>query len=292
MGTKFQVIRLLESKDRPECTELAQQNPFPHDQFIRYEDEPHLYYIKGDSRLVKSVTGFKHKYTRPFNKEKLSKTCAEKPNDPDYYNKTQAQILEVWEFDQKAGTTMHYYIECALNGRAYQKDCKEMWMFWNFAEDHIFLRIYRTELRVFDEDLKLAGTVDALYEDLEEPGAFWVVDWKRCRKIRDQGFCGCWRGYIDDTRSYEYRHDADTCERFCPHPITADREDCNKLEYTIQLNMYTYILRKNKYVHRIKGMFLVVLNPRQDDYIKVVIKEEPELVKALVQDRLEELRAI
>lgn len=291
MGTKVQFapIRLLEPEQRPDCTELAQRNPFPQDRLVRYEDGPHLYFIKSSTRPVPSVTKLTHRYCRTFDKERLSKQCSTKPNDPDYYDKTPEQILEIWEHDQKAGTTMHYYIECALNGRAYQRDCKEMYMFWSFSEDHYYLRIYRTELRIWNEELQLAGTVDALYEDLEEPGAFWLVDWKRCRKIRSEGFCNCWRAYRDDLRGYEYRHEAEICERFGPHPITADRQDCNKLHYTIQLNMYAYMLIKGNYVKRLKGMFLVVLNPRQDDYIKVPIQEEPELIKAIVEDRLQEL---
>lgn len=292
MGARFQVIRLLvDAKDRPDCTELALKNAFPQDQHIRYEEGPHHYYIKGSKTPVPSCTKFLHRFYREFEGERTAKLCSEKPNDPDYIDKTPAQILEIWDFDQKAGTTMHYYIECALNGRLYQKDCKELWMFWNFAEDHFHLKIHRTELRVWNELLQLAGTIDALYEDLEEPGAFWVVDWKRCRKIRTEGYCTCWRGYKDGG-VWEYRHEAQTCTRYGPHPVTANREDCNYEHYHMQLNLYSYMLLEGGYVKRIKGMFLVVLNPRQDDYIKIPIKQDPELVKALVEVRLQELRAM
>jgi coproporphyrinogen III oxidase len=43
-------------------------------------------------------------------------------------------------------------------------------------------------------------------------------------------------------------------------------EDTNYSKYSLQLNLYKYILEKN-YNMKIGGMFLIILHPKNDNYI-------------------------
>ena len=53
--------------------------------------------------------------------------------------------------------------------------------FLNFAANHRDLIPYRTEWTVFDEDLKLSGSIDMLFRDIS--GNFHIYDWKRSKQI-------------------------------------------------------------------------------------------------------------
>ena len=94
---------------------------------------------------------------------------------------------------------------------------------------------HRTELCIFHVGLRVAGQIDALFLD-----ANWklvIVDWKRVRNLRTDGF--------DPLR----------------YPL--DRlSDSNYWIYSLQLNLYRYIL-ESEYFFNVSAMFLAVVHPEQ-----------------------------
>ena len=94
---------------------------------------------------------------------------------------------------------------------------------------------HRTALCIFHVGLHFAGQIDALFLD-----ANWklvIVDWKRVRNLRTDGF--------DPLR----------------YPL--DRlPDSNYWIYSLQLNLYRYIL-ETEYAHDVSGMYLAVVHPEQ-----------------------------
>ena len=50
-----------------------------------------------------------------------------------------------------------------------------------FAEDYKHLKPYRTEWVVWNEDVKISGTIDIVFED--ENGDLVIYDWKRSKEI-------------------------------------------------------------------------------------------------------------
>ena len=53
--------------------------------------------------------------------------------------------------------------------------------FIEFIKENPHLKPYRTEWIIFNEDLKLAGSIDMVYENPD--GSLKIYDWKRSKEI-------------------------------------------------------------------------------------------------------------
>lgn len=178
-----------------------------------------------------------------------------------YWGLTSDQIKAQWNsnktFVADSGTNLHFEIECFMNNvelpKGYSnKELYEKYMetsadshaatslewqyFIHFIKDHPHLKPYRTEWLIFDEDIKIAGSIDMIYENPD--GTLSIYDWKRSKNI---------------TR-------INTFNKFAIHPIICDLPDANFWHYTMQLNTYKSILEA-KYNKKIKDLFLVRLHP-------------------------------
>ena len=110
------------------------------------------------------------------------------------------------------------------------------------------LRIFRTELNVYSAELNVAGQIDALFVDAE--GRFVIVDWKRSARI-----------VFDGTREML--------------PPLDHLPDCNGSHYSLQLNLYRYMLEAQSF--RVSRMFLcafpqarVIEVPRLDAELDII----------------------
>ena len=121
-----------------------------------------------------------------------------------------------------------------------------------FVADHPHLRCYRVEWMIFDEDVKIAGSIDFVSEN--EDGSLTIYDWKRCKEIKKTNSFG----------------------DFALTECISHLPDTNYWHYVLQLNTYKAILER-KYEKKIKEMFLVGLHPNLSTYqlYKVpVLKQE------------------
>ena len=110
------------------------------------------------------------------------------------------------------------------------------------------------ELRIFDLETKIAGTIDGLFKNKD---GYIIYDWKRTKEIK-------YNNYFNK----------------CKFPLD-NYDDCNFIKYSLQLNTYKYILEKN-YNIKIVDMYLVILHPNEINYKKIKIENMQDEIKKLI----------
>jgi ATP-dependent exoDNAse (exonuclease V) beta subunit len=109
------------------------------------------------------------------------------------------------------------------------------------VKDNPSMKPYRTEWLIFDEDLKISGSIDMVYEN--EDGTLNIYDWKRSKEIIKTNN---WNKYAS-----------------CPE--ISHVADNNYSHYSLQLNIYKTILER-KYGKTVKELYLVRLHPESENY--------------------------
>jgi hypothetical protein len=238
-------------------TDLASKNPHERDSRISFEPVEHKYTIDSDpSTPYVSVTTWNHGHFREFDTDGIIKRMMTSRNwkQSPYHGMTADAIKAAWDTNRDAaaaaGTAMHYNIECyynGLNANIPEDDAKspEFRYFLQFYQDHAAkVRPYRTEWTVFDESVRISGSIDMVFENLDpatgEPdGTLSIYDWKRCKEIKKVPF-----------GAKDYSH----------NPLIAHIPDTNYWHYCLQLNTYKAILERC-YGKRVTDLFLVCLHP-------------------------------
>jgi hypothetical protein len=142
--------------------------------------------------------------------------------------------------------------------------------FWN---DYSFMKPYRSEWVIWDAEWKLAGTIDALFEDTRD-GSYWIFDWKRVRNGLEADLEATRWGYEQEMD--EWLEPVRPWVKKMPEPFH-EVYSTKYWHYSLQLNLYRKILEQN-YGIRIKGMILVQLHPELGDtgqYHRVVFMDAP-----------------
>ena len=232
---------------------LSKKHAHPRDEHITFDEGPHIYTIDGDSGFM-SVTTWIHSHFSKFDSEAVIENMmgGKKMKDPNYkyYGMTKEQIKTLWESNDaaKKGTEMHFDIECYYNGLDVKNDSVEYQYFLRFAKDYAHLKPYRTEWIVFYEEMRLAGSIDMVFED--DQGDLWIYDWKRTQELNPESF-----GNKTSTT-----------------PCIGHLPDSKFWHYTLQLNIYRGILER-KYGKKIKGLCLVRLHPDNiyNTYDRIVV---------------------
>jgi hypothetical protein len=224
-------------------TYLATLNAHPRDQFITFDEEPHLYYVNGEGGYT-SVTTFNHGHFSHFDADAIIDKMMKGKNwsNPQYkyYGMTREQIKAMWDKNRDqasgAGTQMHYDIECYWNNMEVNNDSIEFSYFKKFVADFPELKPYRTEWMVYYEELKLSGSIDMIFENPD--GTLQIYDWKRCKEIvHDNPFGKC-------------------AETECINHLP----DTNFWHYALQLNTYKAILEQ-KYGKKVTDLYLICIHP-------------------------------
>lgn len=253
---------------------LAKKNAHPRDKDISFEEGPHIYTVLGKRNWTKSVTTWNHEHFSHFNPDEVidKMMAGRKWNDPTnkYYGMTREQIKEQWaqsgSVASKAGTKMHYDIECYYNGQDVVNESIEYKYFKRFVQDFPELTPYRTEWMVFYEELRMSGSIDMIFENPD--GTLQIYDWKRCKDIVNESGFG--------------KYSKTTCISHLP--------DTNFWHYALQLNMYKVIL-EHKYGKQVTGLYLVCLHPdnayKSYERIQVPVLEKE--MKDLLEIRLAEV---
>jgi hypothetical protein len=129
-------------------------------------------------------------------------------------------------------------------------------------------RPYRTEWTVFYKDLKLAGSIDMVYENIDD-GTLMIYDWKRVKSIEYEAF-----GNATATS-----------------PHLPDVPNSNFWHYSLQLNTYKAIL-ESQYGKTVTRLMLVRLYPDAPAYELHECANMQSEVKALFDERREILNTI
>jgi len=247
---------------------LNEKNSHIRDKDIIFDEIPHIYYIKGLNNNI-SVTTYIHNNLFPnFDSDKMIKKMMTSKNwkKSKYYDKTPEQIKKEWETIKneasKAGTIMHKSIELFYNSTNQLDKSIESQYFMNFYNDHKNkLFPYRTEWIVFDEETKLAGSIDMLFQTNKDDTKHLIIyDWKRSKKIINEN-------------NFE--------NGFSP---VKHLPNSNYWHYSLQLNIYKKILEKN-YDKIIDEMYLLSLHPNNSNYIKIKVPNLTEEIKDIFNIR-------
>jgi ATP-dependent exoDNAse (exonuclease V) beta subunit len=195
-----------------------------------------------------SVTTWIKQFFGKFNADQIIDRMMKSSKWPEskYYGKTKEEIKEDWNQNGQAaarlGTEMHKMFENYYNGLPLEETSIETSIeysyFQKFIADHSHMKPYRSEWTVYDEDLKLSGSIDMTF--INEDGTLSIYDWKRCKSIE---------------KVTMYRQYAKAPIKHIP--------DTNFWHYTLQLNAYKMILER-KYGFVVKDMFLICIHPELD----------------------------
>ncbi len=252
-----------------EPTFLSKKNAHQRDAHISFDEGPHIYTIDGDSDYM-SVTSWNSTLFPKFDADSVISKMMDSPRWPQspYFGMTREEIKMKWKNDgteaSVAGTNMHYNIECFYNGIDVEDDGSLEWKYFREFNEAVGKNLtpYRTEWMVWDKELRLAGSVDMLFENPD--GTLQIYDWKRSKKVVKENK---WASAIVD------------CISHLP--------DANFWKYSLQLNTYKWILEKN-YGKKISNMFLVWLHPNNsgNSYLRYEVDSLPKEMEDLVKLRM------
>jgi ATP-dependent exoDNAse (exonuclease V) beta subunit len=253
---------------------LASRHSHPRDANLVFDEPSHKYTISSDpGQPYVSVTTWNHSHFPHFDADKIiaKMMTGKKWNATHkYWGQTPEQIKQGWSDNAAAvsgaGTQLHFDIECFMNqdlrngdddspyeythhelieiyfdeikqGDALPPNVSEEWGFFlDFVRAFPDLKPYRTEWMIYHEGLKLAGSIDMVYENAD--GTLAIYDWKRAKEI---------------TKTTMFK-------QFALTECIAHLPDTNFWHYSLQLNTYKAILEA-KYDKKVVGLFLVRLHP-------------------------------
>ena len=248
---------------------LSQNNGHSKDKNLLFDEPTHKYTLitEPDTKLM-SVTTWNHSHFPHFDADDIiSKMMNGKKwnKDHKYWGQTAQQIKDGWTANAQsvsgAGTDMHFDIECFMNQKIegntnpthqdllnnYEMvlhetgqlppNLSEEWQYFlQYVKAFPDLKPYRTEWTIYHEQLKLAGSIDMVYENPD--GTLMIYDWKRAKEIiKTTGF---------------NKYGITECINHLP--------DTNFWHYSLQLNTYKAILEA-KYGKKITALYLVRLHP-------------------------------
>ena len=235
-------------------TVLQDLHGHPRDARITFKEEGHTYTIDGESGHYTSVTTLIHKFFPHFDADGVIAKITQSKRSM-YYNMDPQDIKDQWAKATQLGSDLHLQIEVFFDEYAGLGEIVpeivapsvEFGFFLDYFRDHCLgkMRPYRSEWYVFDEDedVRVCGSIDMLFSDIadETNRRLFIVDWKRSKEIRTRNVFE--KGYGP-----------------CSH-----YDNCNFVTYSLQLNLYKYILEA-KYDKVIVGMMLVILHPTNKTY--------------------------
>ena len=253
---------------------LQKENEHRRDKYLHFNEEKHIYTIWTPSKMTRSsakqasksllnirnvgenyvsVTTWIKNLFEKFDSDKIINKMMNSKNwsSSKYFGMTKYQIKNQWFANgRKAaeeGTKMHYNIECFYNDIVKIDNSVEFQYFKQYDDDRTIkypnLKPYRTEWMVYDEEMKIAGSIDMVYK-CEKTGKLHIYDWKRCKEIKKTN---PWQNSI--------------------HPQLEHIPDTNFWHYTLQLNIYKAVVERN-YGMKVESLNLVCLHPENTNYIQ------------------------
>lgn len=240
-----------------------------HDVRIGFEPKEHIYILDGVHRL-KAVSDVVAHFFYPFDILTQSERYAFKNG------MSQTEVIEMWDAkgveSRDIGIFLHEQIESYLKGGNvsfdysfsydgelvnYKKTIsikKEFSYFLDFIRDS-GVKPFRSEWRIFDEENKIAGTIDLICRNDSQ---FDIYDWKRSVKA--------------SPNAVVWKHGRNGLEHI---------PDIAFYKYALQQNLYKFIL-ENNYDIKINKMYLIVLHHEYDRYIKYEIPQMDKEINIII----------
>jgi ATP-dependent exoDNAse (exonuclease V) beta subunit len=237
---------------------------------IKYYDEPHIYII--DGQQLTSGTAFVGEFKEKFDSQGQAIKSAKKKGV------SVEEMLAEWEFkgdfSRTKGTLLHNYAEnhwqnkvLPLDYTLYDERFGEGLMKERLEEcirmfEEFYLKAQKNlipiamELVIGDAELGVGGMVDCLFWN-DKYKEYQIWDYKTNKEIAEYS-------------KYRKRMKA---------PINF-LHDCELEAYSIQLNLYKYIIQKNTDI-KIGKCFLVHIHEEQEQYNVIECKEYQEIIQLL-----------
>ena len=276
------------SSTTPPLLLLQLRNAHPRDAGISFFAPTHVYTVLGRKDYT-SVTTWNHAHFEAFDETRVIANILNNKRwaaDPEYkyYRRSAEDIREEWETNRcnasTAGTHMHEDIERFYNGLHAEikfPDSLEFGTYFrrfeaDFSAQFPHMRPFRTEWCVYFEEIRIAGSIDMVFES-QIDGALWIYDWKRCKEI------------VYEPPSFG-RRPPKTASTPCINHVP----DCNFWHYSLQLNVYKFILER-KYGKKVEKLCLVCMHPdnASGSYDLHEVGDMSNEVQALHDARLEQL---
>lgn len=264
-------------------TYLALKNPHARDADITFTEEGHKYTVLGEEAKKSegwlSSTGFVHSddFWEHFDPDAtitmIMKSKKYREGNSPYSGMTRQQIKDDWSSKGETATFLGSKFHLKLPETYYNNEPLEddpdlvefRPKFMKFVEDHQHLTAYRTEFMVYDTELKLTGSIDMIFK--EKDGSLSIYDWKVSKGIE-----------IGKPKFPKKSH----------HPVLKKYFDNNYSHYSMQLNVYKYILEKN-YGFKIKDLYLIRFYHDVDTYEKIKCLDLSKEISILFRIRLAKL---
>ena len=218
---------------------------------LRYFPKKHVYYY--GRKKLESVTTFVGRFFKPFNAREIARKLAKFKANKDKKHGVK-YFLKEWKESADHGTRVHQLLEGYIKFKVVPEDVQEcdlpkfeQGIYWVNKNLEVNSRV-QPEVKVFDETLGLAGTIDLVITNND--GTVTLVDWKTNRDIKTKGYNG----------------------EKAKEPLEMD--DCSYNKYNLQLSTYAYIL-EHKYNTQVKDLILVhLLEDNHGEYQLPYLKEE------------------
>ena len=239
---------------------------------ISLNEKTHTYSLLNSDIQFCSVTEFIGGFFEPFDENKIALKLT-KLNK--YKGKSCNDILQDWEKRRQRGTLVHKEIEEFINEANTHSE-----IFTTKNIDNLDLKsqqgvkflqncnIYKNnlifpEVRIFSEQLKLAGTIDLMIYN-KPKNEISLIDWKTNQDIKKHGF-------KNGTKT-----------------PTLQIQDCSFNKYQLQLSMYKYIL-ENFYSANIKGLYILHLKETTYNYLNCAFDDNTiqEMIKCIQKNIIE-----
>jgi ATP-dependent exoDNAse (exonuclease V) beta subunit len=202
-----------------------------------------------------SVTTFVKQFFQEFDDKAIAKKLSQIPKFKKE-KKGYRYWLKKWKFSREQGTVVHKEIEAYLNKGIQPKHPKAISATKFLNQEKIFLKDAVSELLVYSNEYKIAGTVDLVYTKDKK---IYILDWKTNEEIKMEGYKG--------------KKGIGACK---------DVVDSNFWHYVLQLNLYSYLLEE-VYCKPIDSMKLIHLG--EDFYSTYVIPKMYDVVEKMLEER-------
>lgn len=260
---------------------LSISHPHIRDSAVRFDAAEHVYTIPHLHKKLISVTTLVSHFFEPFDADSVIRCMMNSPKWPTskYYGMPPDRIKELWATNGRdaaaKGTRLHAFIEACYNNADVSSyadllPTPECAQFQRFVTDLGVARIqqkdpvipYRTEWVVYDESINVGGTIDMVYKNLAD-GTYTLVDWKRCKRI--------------------HKNAPTNHGRRMAKGIMSGLPDCNFTKYSMQLNVYRYIVEK-VYNMKVRDAYILSFHPDQTNYH--MHRVDPDPILSVILPRL------
>lgn len=305
----------LPSTDWSECSAQGMKNEdnfhdlynvHPLDENVKYLDKPHVYFVDGSCKTTLSATTFIGAWFPPFDQDAQAKRsyggktfknsihrrsykyhCCfdtyrdENLSEEEKESKCVDLIKSQYDLAGTMGTEMHKNIEVFLDkgGKStddlkiadYNSKCFNQFMNIYNNKNWWTFKTLRLEWSINDKETDIPGQIDFAGIELNKHGELILLDWKRTESISE-----LYNKYApqDEWRGYS---------------LCSDLNNCKLIKYTLQLNLYKYILEKN-YGVRVSNMLLVQCHPKIKEGIIHKINPMQDRIIWMLAARLKYLR--